>query len=46
MVEATQPPDDDDGDDGDHGLPAELEDREPDSDPPQDEIDQPDESAQ
>jgi hypothetical protein len=31
--------------DGDDGLPSELEDREPDTDVPPDEIDQPDESV-
>jgi hypothetical protein len=35
----------DEDDDGDDGLPSELEDREPDTDVPPDEIDQPDESV-
>jgi hypothetical protein len=43
MFDETVP--DDEDDDGDDGLPSELEDREPDTDVPPDEIDQPDESV-
>jgi hypothetical protein len=45
MFDEAVPKDEDEDDDGDDVLPSELEDREPDTDPPPDEIDRPDESV-